>query len=236
VDTKELSSIMEKIAKLKGLAEQPGTADEAIAATEAIRRLMLRYNLTEEQVHRAHRQEGRTVYGKHFIDLKVKWGSGHHWRFAIIHAMADYNFCKTVTARTDMYSYPRIWIVGQEHNAVFIEKMYDYLSEEFLRLCRLGYDNLSPYGRMHILRWNDSFLKGCAAGLRSKLAEQRRTELDSAGSALMVMVDADLEKAVTTYFPKLRKGESGKVNPHAFEQGVAAGRSVNLAKQIEGAS
>lgn len=52
-----LKPILDKIARLKNLAAQPGTPEEAAAALAAIGRLVAHHNLSEAQVEMADRDE-----------------------------------------------------------------------------------------------------------------------------------------------------------------------------------
>src|SRR4051812_4255385 len=88
---KHLTAILDKIARLKGLAQRPGTPEEAAAALAAIQRLMIRHNLDQQQIDAAGRHDERG-FEKEDVDL----GAAMNWRRVLLQGICKYTFCDVV--------------------------------------------------------------------------------------------------------------------------------------------
>lgn len=228
----DLTAILDKIARLRGLADRPGTPEEAAAAVAAIQRLMLRYNLTQAQVDGASRND-QHGYEKVTIDL----GAGMNWRRYLLHAICDYSFCKVVFPPKGRGAY----IIGEQHNIAIVTGLYDYLVNEVMRLADVGWDVLSPMDKRFstVRAWKNSFRIGAGQTLRDRLKaqfeEQKRAEGEASVNALVVVKNDALARAMREFFPNSRqtRSRSSLSDRNGYNAGVVAGRSINLAKQIE---
>jgi DNA-binding transcriptional MocR family regulator len=229
---KNLKQILDKIARLKGLADRPGTPEEAAAALAAIQRLMLKHNLDQQQVDLADRNDERG-FEKEPFDL----GAAMNWRRTLLQAIAKYTFCDVVFNHSGRGAH----IIGERHNIEIVKGMYDYLVGEVMRLADVGWNDLSATEQSFskIRRWKNAFRIGAGATLRQRLQEQfdaqKQAEGEEAVNALVVVKDAALAQAVKDFFPKTRLSStrSSLSDLHGYEAGQLAGLGINLASQID---
>jgi hypothetical protein len=231
--TETLKPILDKIAKLKTLADKPGTPEEAAAAVAAIQRLMTRYSLTAMQVEGASRNDERG-----FDKTRYNLGGNNGWRSALMNRIAKYTFCTAVFDHAGAGCY----IVGEEHNVVAVTGMYEYLVGEIMRLADLGWDTFPMQSYTSVRRWKNAFKVGAADAVADRLKEQYDAHLaerqaeDSQTSALVVVKNDALAKAVRQFFPQSRNinMKAGYSDIAGRAAGERAGRGINLADQIAG--
>jgi hypothetical protein len=228
----DLAKILDKIARLKGLAERPGTPEEAAAALAAIQRLMLKHNLDMAQVDLAGRTDQRG-FEKESFNL----GAAMNWRRNLINALCKYTFCDAVFP-------PRgsgVFLIGERHNIEVVKGMYEYLVNEVMRLADLGWSQVSPEERMFARprAWKNAFRLGAGTTLGNRLKEQfeeqKAAEDQSAVNALVLVKDNALAEAVAEFFPNLKtsRSKASMSDGRGYQAGLIAGSTVNLAAQIE---
>jgi hypothetical protein len=230
---RKLTQILDKIARLKGLAERPGTPEEAAAALAAIQRLMIKHNLDQAEVDAAGRNEERGFEQEGF-DL----GAAMNWRRNLLQAICKYTFCDVVFAPAGR----RAHIVGERHNIEIVKGMYDYLVTEVMRLADTGWGALpaAEQAETKIRRWKNAFRIGAGSTLQTRLREQfeeqKRAEGEDAVNALVVVKDAALAQAVSDFFPKTKttRSRASLSDANGYLAGQLAGFGINLAAQIEG--
>lgn len=233
--TTDMTAILDKIARLKTLAERPGTPEEAAAALAGIQRLMLRYNLTEEEVDAAGRNEERG-FDKFEFDL----GASMMWRKNLMTRIARYSFCEAIFDHAGR----RVWIIGEKHNVQVVKGLYDYLTDAIMRLADDGYKALDIGERMFVKprAWKHAFRTGAGQAVGDRLydqwkASQREAEAENARTSAIVLVKSEeLANAVASFFPKLgtSRQRASYSDSHGLAAGKAAGRQINLAQQITG--
>lgn len=224
----ELDAVMDKVARLKTLAERPGTPEEAAAAVSAIQRLMTKYNLTQMQVNAASRNTERG-----FDRFEIDLGAKLQWRQVLLNAICEYGYCKFVFSSANSRNG---FIVGEQHNVVVAKELYAYLVAEIYRLADVGWDNIVQWG-MSKAKWCHSFRVGAAFAVAERikqdfLADQQRQEAST--SALVVVYEDDLNNAMARFFPRMGAGRKRitVADAHGYGRGQAAGKKINLAKQI----
>lgn len=231
----DLAPILDKIARLKGLAERPGTPEEAAAATAAISRLMLRYNLSEMQVDAAGRND-RQGFDNTDYDL----GASMMWRKNLMSRIARYSFCEAIFDHKGR----GVHIVGERHNVQIVTGLFEYLTEAIMRLADEGWDALDSFEKSYnnARGWKHAFRTGAGQTVGERLEEQYRQHKaeaqaeDSQTGALVIVKDKELAEAVRKFYPRLRNSSSRASfsNGSGLAAGQAAGRQINLASQIGG--
>jgi hypothetical protein len=229
---KNLKSILDKIARLKGLAERPGTPEEAAAALAAIQRLAIKHNLDQAEISAAGRNDERG-FEKEGFNL----GAAMNWRRNLLQAICKYTFCDVVFAASGAHAN----IVGERHNIEIVKGMYDYLVTEVMRLAQVGWEALpaTEQGSTTIRRWKNAFRIGAQATLRQRLhdqfEEQKAAEGEEKVGALVVVKDAALAEAVAGFFPntKTTRSRASMSDANGYLAGQLAGMGINLAAQIE---
>lgn len=228
----EITAILDKIARLKTLAERPGTPEEAAAAVAAIQRLMLRYNLSEAQVSTANRNE------KHGFDsVRFDLGSTMSWRSHLMNAICNYTFCKAVFDHKGS----KVNIIGEQHNIAIVTGLYDFLVGEVMRLADVGWNALTAEDRWGstVRSWKNAFRLGAGqtlgARLRDQFKEQAKAEDETAVNALVVVKNDALARAAREFFPNSRASNTraSMSDQRGYVAGQIAGKGINLARQIE---
>jgi hypothetical protein len=138
-DNQTLSDILDKIAKIRALAERGGTLHEAEVAAAKMHELLIRHNLTLDDVQHHAERTARTVERQDYL-----YGP-HRWKGELASVLAKHNMCRFIY---------QTWkkgftVVGHAHNLIIVEQMYLWLVEEIDRLARIERDRLkaAPYQR-----------------------------------------------------------------------------------------
>ena len=226
----DLSGIMDKIARLKSLAERPGTPEEAAAAVAGIQRLMTRYNLTQMQVNTAERN---TESG--FEKVSVNLGATLRWRQSLMNTVAETSYCRFVRNWKGNFGH----IIGEQHNVVVAKELYEYLVKE---IDRLATEKWETEGFMHSANkrtWCHAFRVGASVAVSNRLHNAwiaDKQEQVNEETALVVLYEDQLENAMAKYFPGSFRQNINMTtrNNNGLESGKRAGNNINLAKQIAG--
>jgi hypothetical protein len=235
-DTTDVQKILNKIALLKNLRDRPGTPEEAAAAAGKIQDLMTKYNLTMFQVDAATRsREGAEGPIQRWFDHTYA-----AWRFHLLAGIGRANFVRVLHGGEFV-------LIGHRHNVDLTIQLFEYLEPEIERLATIAWkesdkeskwrwvgDNWK-YGPPSGKAWKNNFRYGAASTVSDRLMEQRQETVAAAtSSALVPVIQEEVNNAVKTWYPKLgrAKGGYGGNGVGGYAQGVEAGRGINLAKQI----
>jgi len=231
LSTTELDSIVEKIKKLLALSTSANEHEAGRAAQKA-QELAFRYELELSTI--AGMGQGQTLeYQSHGICL----GDGKmlEWRRDLIWCLARHNFCRAFSwSGTN-----KMGIVGQRHNFEIVMGLYDYLSATLSRLVERSFVTYKMAGGTDkATAYKNSWLRGAVVGIGMQLAEQRKADASSdAGSALVVVKDAELEDAFSSLVGKTSKHQTSNLNSAAgFLQGRETGKSISLNAQVKGSN
>lgn len=238
--------ILDKIASLINLKENPGTPGEAAAAAAALQRLLFKHNLAEEDVrlHATSTKQVAEEYIHEMYDVGQKQGDTNgNWKHQLLFVICKNNFCGYVSGHQSRRGH----IVGQKHNVVVVKAMFEYLVKEIKRLTIKEWRAAFPdtYGQLNNTKvefsWKRSFREGAVAVIAQRLAAERREDLKEAGekgAALVVQKDKELKDAITKHIGETKAGRSGggSVLAGAYSAGKEAGRNINLNKQVGGGS
>ena len=261
---RQWSEILDKLAKIKALSDRAGTLEEAQAATAALSRMLLRYNLTMEQV---------TVHldGQHdrgFVRQDATIENGAMWRAILLNSLARAHFCRCVRHGSNgTHS-----LFGQPHNIVVVKDLYSWLVDEVERLAKTGWpvhlaadidritdrytdptgvyadypgDVVERYCRQQIAyatgqqrAWKNSFRQGAVSAIGDTLREARAQARQDAGAAawgLVPVLEQDLEDAFRKEYGLLQHSRASVNRWHAgYDAGYAAGRGINVGSRQVG--
>lgn len=235
-----MAAVLEKIALMKELQERAGTPGEAAAAAAGIQRLMFKYNISEIEVRQAKRDESegfeREDYNLHSRDS---------WRAYLMNYIAEFNFCRMVY-RNGMKKGNIAILVGKEHNIIVTKNLYEYLSDELVRLAdiawkeevkgaKLKQHSYTSGPSLNARSFKHAFFHGATQEIYQRLKRQRQESMEEAGtsSALVVVEEEALNDAIKQMFGRLRSGSNVTINDaRGYGRGKEAGRSVNLVDQI----
>lgn len=219
--------ILDRIGKLKNLAERPGTPAEAAVATAKLQALLFQYNLSLADL-----EIERPKNGDGYIREDIPIGGTRstsvrfRWRCDLLSVLAQYNFCRVVL---HPHSY-KASLIGQRVNTEMVRWLHTWLTPELERMAvearaAAGYEGNSPTA------WARAFMIGAIVEIRRRLQAQRdQDQASAAGTALVRVTDGALVAARDRFFPSLDKGRASRPasRSDAFVAGQTAGRTVNL--------
>lgn len=230
--------VLKKLVDIKKLMDAAGSVGEAEAAAAAMQRLVLKHNVDAAELE-ALGQEEKEAYGGMPVHLWPKGKPGVAWRVYVFTTIAHYNFCTFV--RTHSTGGDGV-LIGQASNQEAVMLMYEAAVENFLRLAPICYKEAHAVQGWRISKpavWKNSFLLGVPQGLHLKFDLERKAEIqaDSKTSALVLVKDADLEKAVDDHFGRgsIKKTETKiqVTDKDAYRKGVEKGRSYDTGDRID---
>lgn len=224
---------------LKESAKALGNEGEANAAAAGITRLLMEYNLTEEDIPEQERLENPVVSEE--IPYKVQGSTNGRWYADLVAVVCKYNLCRGL-----IISYPvkgrmtreKFQIVGRKRNVEVILYLISFLAHHFTVIGRREYpkykmDSIRKYGLypQGINVYMKSFLLGCVAGLMKKLEESNKSvaqDMTSLVKASSVEIDDFLSGM------KIKKSRNSKESIHALaaERGIEVGKNVEIVKGI----
>lgn len=228
----DLNAVLDKVAKLKALQDQPGTVEEAAAAASAIQRLMTRYNLSEAQIHNATRDDSEGFDQSHYTIT-----GRDQWRLGLLNEIAKANFARTIYVKGVGRTYG-VTVFGRQHNIDASISLYEYLYPTFERLATEGWtrakrDNPRLENTTNSRGWKNGFYWGAVQAIKQRLADMNRQEAElSSDTGLVVILDDAVDKAFAQAFPHTRSSRPTH-GQHGVAEGYQAGKEVNLAKQLE---
>lgn len=224
--------LMDKLEKIKTLADRAGTPDEAAAAAAKLQELLFKHNLTMADVSQ-NGSSKKSAYGKTLRTYKNFAG----WKKVLLYGVAKANFCEMIyTSGTG-----NAWLVGEQDNVAAVQMMADYLEATIHRMgndvwkVEARYDPANVGTTWKI--WHTSFCVGAADSVVRRLLEEKRnlTRASEASTALVILKDEQLAEAMREFFPNAKPGRRTQVNSgNGYNSGREAGKSIGLQKQIGG--
>lgn len=221
-----MTSILDKIRKLRALS-QSSNVNEAAAAAAAAERLIQEHNLSEAALH----VEGAAddeVTNENALDLGstiVAWQSN-----LIVHLMRAYQISGFYeTSRSDGARSKSFVAYGRKEDIDTLRYQFAFFTAEVTRLA----ERTKGQGRT----FANSFRLGAVAAIGEALQSARQATRSGATSSALVVVDrrAELAKeAMNAAHPKLRKRQasSSRLDGRAYDLGKKAGAGIHQSAQI----
>ena len=253
MDDARWNEVMERLTRIRALADRAGTLAEAEAATAALSRLLLRYNLSMTDLDDL---QGDTRGGVETEVFEVANSAG--WRHYLLHALAQSHFCRAVR-------YPgtrRAVLIGHPHNITVVKDLHRWLSVVIDRLAastweeerdreaaRLLLDDESPYHRFAEARaalpgkagrrgWTSAFRAGAVDGIWRRLLDERemlKEETSEEAWAVVPLLDAEVQAFMDEAFGNVGSYQISAGNPVGYQAGRDAGYAINIgARELEG--
>ncbi len=249
-------SILQKIQKLKALADRPGTIGEAEAAMAAIQRLLLQYNLDMATVENYRPVEKEDViYERHNLnEYQTRHDGDFAWK--LISAIARFNFCRPIhhTMRRDEYGSfkPSKWaepklndqgeftIIGQRHNVEIVMYMYHYCLNNIKALADEGWKDYDRNETKIKTVYVRHFFDGACLAVSQRLYRQFKEQQQENETAVLVIVkynDKAVDEKVNQLFPSLGTYRQKTQRDSGIKgEGYVAGSRMNLAAGLGGSN
>lgn len=156
-------SIVDKVKALRRLSENPSaTAAEAASAAARIQELMLKHQLTEEDL------SDEEPIGEDSEPL-YRGKSWRRWQSALSTGIAQVNACRCVKG-VAADGAKRIRIVGRPEDRANVRYLFEYVSRELNRLCR---KHMASVGRMRPRNEAESYRIGFVEAVVARIKAMR---------------------------------------------------------------
>lgn len=235
----KIDEVMRKLRKLKALYEgatKINSEGEAHAAAHMIQKLLTEYNLSMEQI--GVEPEKDPILKENVSGFTYK-SIGGDWEMYLTSVLCRHNFCRCLLYGT----IHKLVIVGKHENIETVKWLRDMLSERYVNFSKVKYKEYLASGEyckpMSKDKYQRSYLKGCAAGLDTKLKEEEEKdkkqdeEFSTKVTALIVRNDAAIDNFISNEWGKLghSRRSSTSIN-NAYFAGVAEGKRTEIYKPI----
>jgi hypothetical protein len=227
-----LDRIKEKLAKMMAKEESArelGNQAEAEAFAAKIQDMLLQYELDLGDIKR-NTAESIAVDKEMFDTETLTNPHESNWVVHLYNACSRANFCKILVRNA---TGTNITIIGTDMNREFLHFMVHQLVPKIRHLAKgswLAYGG--PEKRNTFIR---GFLKGCCRGIATKLnldlfAQQKNQEQVN---ALVVQKDRAVQQWMDTHIGRVRSvGMNTGSGRHGYDQGVEAGKNININKGV----
>lgn len=228
--------IIDKIRKLQAHAGSGRTVEEQAAFAAAVRRLMLEYHISEEELSASERVHEASVMGYDVYDLH-EYKEGTDYLLLLLGAIASAHLCTValVGLRTNVY------VIGSSIDRWTVRYMFDVLRRNCERCAEAEKRRLRKEGieRQRYV-WLESFRTGFLATITRRYAEERAQDAHSgsqaeegAVTALVVtsraLARAEAHKASILGQPdREHEAELHATDADGYHAGVRAGERQNL--------
>lgn len=241
METKK-DKILEKLRKLMNLKESAtalGNEGEANAAAAGITRLLMEYNLTENDIPEQEKLENPIVSE----EIPFKTEISGSWYGDLILVVCEYNMCRCLII--SKYNNGRrkrseFEIIGRKKNVEVVLYLISFLSHQFITIGKRDYaeykhDCVWKYGTYpkSLVMYLKSFLYGCVVGLTNKLEEGKKVlEKETNITALVRTTKSEIDDFLKgEKIGKAREAKS-EIDALCAMKGVEVGRNVEICKGI----
>jgi hypothetical protein len=241
------NEVWERLSRIKTLADRAGTLAEAEAATAALSRLLLRYNLSLTDLDDATGDPERGGVASEEYAV----ANSATWRHYLLHALAQSHFCRAIR-------YPgtsRAILVGHPHNLSAVKELYRWLSVAIERLASEGWEEQRDRAAARLLldpgsghrrfadaraalpgsserrAWTSAFRTGAVDGLWRRLIDERaalQQETDPSRWALVPILDAEVQAFMDQHFASVGSYQMSASNAAGYQAGQEAGYAIDI--------
>ena len=187
---------LDSFEKIITLMENAATEGEAEAAAAAFRRLLIRENMTEDEVRSRLSDTRKVEYTYNFIST-TKPGQWYRKEFAVIMSViAKANLCFFASIGTDS----RLGVItGRQKNIDRVVEIFEAFKKSANARCKESRQSLPKDARKDYSR---GFYFGAAVGLGAKYAQEAARD-SAQETSLVVMESENSEAYLTQTFGKL---------------------------------
>lgn len=238
------NKILEKLRKLISLKESAtaiGSIGEANAAAAGINRLLIKYNLSLDDIPK----EENTIITK-TIPYKSHLVSGT-WFSYLASVISKFNLCVSLViskSKNNRYYKDTIQIVGEKINVEIVLYLIDFLSKSFYQISIEDYE---IYKHNCIINkiipktqkiFQKSYMLGCVSGLYDKLTQEKNELNKIVDTTALVIRNGDklnkyLEKFKIT---KCKYKSKAAIDANSINMGYKTGKNIIINKPIENGS
>lgn len=221
----DLEKVLDKVRKLRALANRAGTMAESEAATSAADALIQQYRLCEADIESADPTR-REAVGVDETPLDTFARRTHYGRTRLASSLSAHYGCY-VLIRSRPHGERKVIICGRTSDVAIVRYMYAWLSAQVDRL------SSSETPRARLAFWHGA-VSGIQATLAASVATATRAHTEAHGGAAAIVLASRAEEA-----QKWAKAALGNIGPgyvakapngtgDAMRRGYDAGREIHL--------
>lgn len=232
-------TILTRIKKLQNLTTERGaTPEEAATAAAKVQALLFEHNISTADVETHEQHDGKPDnYGKVEHELQGANRNTVQWRRSLLYVIAKHNFCTAVTHPNTT----KMSVIGKRSNVEVVLYLNATLVRDIERLAVESVRTILQNKAAYMV----SFCRGAVSTIQTRLHSQRHTDemrstmkQETGQSTALVLrkADADLNKAVASFYPRLRttSTRSRISNSDGYSAGRAAGHHIGIRTGING--
>lgn len=220
--------MLDRVTKILALKANAGTEEEAQAAAAMAQKIAFKYNLDlaaieQDRIGLGQNGTKNIIQGR--MDVEA-----NDWRRDLMTYITRSNFCRTVGLGTG-----RIAMIGERHNLMICDYLWQFLRREIDRLADAGWTKNKHVAWTSAHKWKADFRSGAVDGVATVLQRQRKQDIEETNSsALVILSDKDVENAMNKFFPNLVYGQS-KVKHYGegYNHGQEAGKAIKIHHGVE---
>lgn len=242
METKK-DKILDKLRKLMNLKESAtelGNKGEANAAAAGITRLLMEYNLTENDIPENEKIDNPIVSEE--IPFKVSEANGS-WYSKLVSVICEYNMCRSLIIRTrnnGRMKRSKFEIIGRKKNVEVVLYLISFLSHKFTAIGERDYsqykhDCMFKYGiyPQSLVMYLKSFLYGCVIGLCEKFEEARKELQNSTNiTALVSTTNSEIDDYLKGEKIGTARASKAEIDALCAKRGTTVGRNIEIHKGI----
>jgi hypothetical protein len=229
--TTDNTAILAKLKKIFALAASDNENEANEAAAKA-QELLLKYNLSEEELNSFSLEKSEKVVHVYADGKNARNRSA--WNVSLANVVARANLCNVLS------SGPQIIWIGKPTNIEIARYIFDSLTRELERICEIKwilfrYNVNNRWNSTHGKTWKNSFYMGAVQGVSEKLnANLKQLKIDNTNLALVVVNnEEELEEYLNDKFKYRTPTKSSYTRDRsAFDQGKEAGKNVNVNRGV----
>lgn len=224
------NNILTKLEQIRELRDRASTPDEANAAAAALTRMLTKYSLS--MVEFESRLGNGTRHASGAVKATIEIENTAAWRQLLLTVIARTNGCRAIF----MSGSKEVFMVGPQKNIDLATDLYGELvalAEVMSRRASREPANARAVHAAGMRVWRRSYLIGFGSGLGDAMRAARKQAADEmeGGSALVVVQDQNLDKAVSDLIGRTRPTGASRVNGAAHQSGYNDGKTA-LTKRL----
>lgn len=241
METKK-DKILEKLRKLMNLkesAKELGNEGEANAAAAGITRLLMEYNLTENDIPEQEKLENPIVSE----EIPFKAEVSGNWYSNLVSVVCEYNMCRNliVSTRTNgRMKRDKFEIIGRKKNVEVVLYLISFLAHQFIAIGKRGYpqyehDCIWMYGKhpQSLKVYLKSFLYGCVIGVNDKFEEGKKVlEKETNITALVRTTKSEIDDFLKGEKIGKARDSKAEIDTLCAIKGMEVGKNIEICKGI----
>ena len=226
--------VLERIAKLMQMADG-GTQHEAENAAKMAQKLLMKHNLSMDDVNTDIDEKERAVMDDRF-NMRDVWKKAEgNWIAILYNQVAINNLCKIITHSGGRWK--DITIIGTKANVSMVQFTCQQLIPRLRKAEQNEWKNYNGYDKRG--KFRRGFLIGATVGVGQQLEAQLRQmkQEDKNVEGLVIYSDKAVQEYMDNKWKNLGKARRSSTSSNdGFQSGKAVGRNMSIHRGVGGTS